>query len=400
MEKNESYVISGMYTYYYHNGRYADWGHFELEAAKLAIEDINASGLLDKPLEMPETLIEDYHCWPDNAAEITENIFKKHDNILALTGVDCSGPAVHMSNVAKKWKIPAVSCGSNTSELSSIEEFPYFVRVVTPSDIFDGYLLVLAKYLDINEIVFCHTTDSWGLGARDVILEFAEKYNIKLVETLAYARDTSVDDMLVHVKKFKEKGYKNYLIIAPTPDTVTVFKAFYHLDMNVEGMRIFAGEMVSADEKEDVVFGSYGYIAPMTSFPKSTMLDTFVEKFEKAIEKKVDIDSKAFAFASLSYDHIWLVAHGIRYLIDNKMEINGENLNVAMRKVDFQGLSGRIAVVENTNDRAYMGMSFLNNQGYNADGSVNFVAVGSLDTETEEIVFHHDRMRWPGTREK
>ena len=39
----KEYKIGGMYTYDYHDGRHADWGEYELHAAKMAIEDINAS---------------------------------------------------------------------------------------------------------------------------------------------------------------------------------------------------------------------------------------------------------------------------------------------------------------------------------------------------------------------
>ena len=42
----KEYKIGGMYTYDYHDGRHADWGEYELHAAKMAIEDINASGML------------------------------------------------------------------------------------------------------------------------------------------------------------------------------------------------------------------------------------------------------------------------------------------------------------------------------------------------------------------
>ena len=50
----KEYKIGGMYTYDYHDGRHADWGEYELHAAKMAIEDINASGMLGgNTLNMP-----------------------------------------------------------------------------------------------------------------------------------------------------------------------------------------------------------------------------------------------------------------------------------------------------------------------------------------------------------
>lgn len=396
--QKDFYTIGGMYTHFYHNGRYADWGDFALQAAQMAIEDINASKMLDKVLQMPENLIEDYHCWPEHATEVAERIMAQ--NVLAITGVDCSSPAVHIANVAEKWKIPAISYGVNSSEFNNPEDFPYFVRVVTPSDIFDGYLLVLAAHLGLKDMIFLHTTDSWGMGAKDIIIDFAQKYKVDLKQIIAYDRDTSVEEMVTIMQPLLEKGEKNYLIIAPTPDTVTVFKAIHALDRNEEGLRIFAGEMVSADEKEDVIYGSYGYIAPMTKLFESDLLSDFTARFEKRIGSSVDISSKAFAFAALSYDHIFAIAHGIKDLLDKEKEVSPQNLMEALRLIDFAGVTGRVAITPNTNDRAYMGVSFLNNQGYNENGTVRFVPVGSLNPETSEIHFEADKVKWPGERLK
>lgn len=396
MNLDNFYTIGGMYTYHYHNGRYADWGDYALQAAQLALNDINASKMLDKPLQMPDHLIEDYHCWPEHARTIAEKLLSQQ--ILALTGVDCSGPAVHIADEAKKWKIPAISYGVNASEFTSVDRFPYFLRVVTPSDIFDGYLLVLAAHLNIKNLVFCHTNDAWGLGAKKVILEFAKKHGVTLDHIVEYERDTEVKDMITHIKPFKEKGYKNYLIIAPTPDTVTVFKAFHELDMNKEGYRIFAGEMISADEKPDAVYGSYGYIAPMTKLFDSDLLSDFTKRFQEFSGQEVDIASKAFAFAAISYDHIFAVAHGIKLMLDNNIHVTPQNLMDSIRKVDFSGVTGRVAFTKGTNDRSYMGVTFLNNQGYHEDGSVKFVPVGSLNPDTKEMTFEHDKVKWPGMK--
>ena len=53
----KEYKIGGMYTYDYHDGRHADWGEYELHAAKMAIEDINAArvGLLSPDIVEEDT---------------------------------------------------------------------------------------------------------------------------------------------------------------------------------------------------------------------------------------------------------------------------------------------------------------------------------------------------------
>ncbi len=42
----ETYQLGGMYTFVYHDGRYADWGNLGIASAHIAVEEMNASGLL------------------------------------------------------------------------------------------------------------------------------------------------------------------------------------------------------------------------------------------------------------------------------------------------------------------------------------------------------------------
>ncbi|MFQ3362915.1 MAG: ABC-type branched-subunit amino acid transport system substrate-binding protein, partial [Woeseiaceae bacterium] len=112
---SETFEIGGLYTYHYHDGRYADWGDYARVSALMAIEDINKNNFLgdsDQLNMSPENLI-DYHCWPSNAAVMAETLIKK--NILILTGTDCSSPAVEIAKVASEYKIPVISNGANAS---------------------------------------------------------------------------------------------------------------------------------------------------------------------------------------------------------------------------------------------------------------------------------------------
>ena len=175
------YDLGGMYTYHYRDGRYSDWGDFSLHGSRIAIAEINESGMLgDARIRMTNENTIDYHCWPENAALMAETLMQK--GILVLTGADCSGPAVDIARVAEKYKIPVISNGSNASMLSSVEEFPYFVRVVSPSEQYEGYLINVAAHFGVEEIAYFYTTDAWGLGARDVIHESTQQRNINIVQ--------------------------------------------------------------------------------------------------------------------------------------------------------------------------------------------------------------------------
>ena len=392
----EIYDLGGMYTYHYRDGRYADWGDYALHGARIAIDVANQSGLLgdDQIRLKPENTI-DYHCWPDNAAVMAETLMQK--DILALTGADCSGPAVEMARIAGQYGVPVISNGANASALSSTKEFPWFVRVVTPSEQYEGYLIDVAANFGVRRIAYFHTNDAWGLGARRVIREYAAKNAVAIVQEFGFDRDTPMEQIVPALTRAKDAGLRHIVMTGPTPDTVTVFRGLHKLDMNQPGYSIYAAEMISADEGAEPVAGSVGYFAPMTMLPESPELSKFQELLEARLGTQVDPDSKAFFYGALSYDHILAVTHAIRAAKEAGDAVNRANLMRHLRAIDFAGATGRVSIVPGTNDRGHMAVQIFNGQGYKADGkTVHFVPVGYVDPDDERLVMHADRILWPG----
>ncbi len=392
----EIYDVGGMYTYHYHDGRYADWGDFERHGARIAIQELNASGILgDDRIRMTDENTIDYHCWPEGAALMAETLMKK--GILALTGADCSGPAVEMARVGAQYEIPVISNGANASMLSSSEEFPYFVRVVTPSEQYEGYLIAVAAHFGVEEIAFFHTTDAWGLGAKNVIHEYAKQRGITIVQEYGYPRDTPYEVIKAHVEKVKQAGIRHIVNTSPTPDTVTMFRALNELGMNQPGYSLYAAEMISADEAPEAVAGSLGYFAPMAQLVPSPTLSRFTAALEKRLGTPVAPSSKAFFYAALSYDHMLAVGYAIRDTKKAGEDVTSQNLMKYLRKMDFDGATGRVSLVPGTNDRAGLPVQILNSHGYQADGkTVDFVSVGSVDPMTGRLTLDESAIVWPG----
>jgi ABC-type branched-subunit amino acid transport system substrate-binding protein len=393
----EVFDLGGMYTYHYHDGRYADWGDYARHGARIAIEEVNASGLLgNNQIRLKAENTIDYHCWPENAAMMAETLMQK--DILVLTGADCSGPAVEIANVAAKYGVPVISNGANASSLSSSKEFPWFVRVVTPSEAYEGYLIDVAAHFGVDEIAYFYTTDAWGLGARKVIREYAESRGIRILQEYDFPRDTDYTAIEKHVAKVRTAGIKHIVITGPTPDTVTVFRALHALGMNKPGNTIYAAEMISADESRDAVDGSLGYFAPMAKLADSQRQFNFQQALESRLGRSIDPNSKAFFYGALSYDHILAVAYAIKAIGDDGKIVNRENMMAYLRRMDFEGATGRISLVPGTNDRANMPVQIFNSHGYKADGkTVNFVSVGSVNPETGELSLDEQAILWPGS---
>lgn len=388
--------LGGMYTYHYNDGRYADWGDYARHGARIAIEEVNSSGMLggDELRLKSENMI-DYHCWPDGAAAMTETLIQK--DVLAITGADCSGPAVEIANMAAKHGVPVISNGANASMLSSTEDFPWFVRVVTPSEAYEGYLVDVADHFGVTEIGYLHTTDAWGLGARRVIRDYAERRNITIAKEFGFPRETDYEVIEEYVREIRDAGIRHIVMTGPTPDTVRVFRALHQLHMNKPGYSIYAAEMISADEGPDAVQGSLGYFAPMTMLKDSEIVRNFQTNLERRLGRGVDPKSKAFFYGALSYDHILAVAHAIRSIKDDGQIVDRKNLMRYLRSVDFDGATGRVSLVGGTNDRAGMPVQIVNSHGYKSDGkTVQFVSVGTVDPDNGELSMDEDAIVWPG----
>jgi ABC-type branched-subunit amino acid transport system substrate-binding protein len=392
----ETYDLGGMYTYHYHDGRYADWGDYALRGAHIAIEEVNGSGMLgdDRLRLLPENTI-DYHCWPENAAAMAETLMRK--DILVLTGADCSGPAVEIARVAAQYKVPVISNGSNASTLSSPQRFPWFVRVVTPSEAYEGYLVDVAAHFGVGEIAYFYTTDAWGLGARQVIHAAVAQHRIEILKEYAFARDTDAETIMAMVAEVKAAGIRHIVMTGPTPDTVTLFRALHALDMNQPGYSFYAAEMISADEVPEAVQGSLGYFAPMAKLAETPRLVRFKDSLEQQLGHTVDYNAKAFFYGALSYDHIFAVAYAIEAIKLDGKTINRDNMMTYLRRMDFEGATGRVTLSHGSNDRANMPVQIFNSHGYKADGkTVDFVSVGSVDPVTGKLSVDESAILWPG----
>ena len=385
-----------MYTYHYHDGRYADWGDYAREGAFIAIDEINRKRFLgsDNYLQLlPENTI-DYHCWPSNAAEMAKTLFEK--NILILTGADCSSPAVEIAKVASDYKIPVISNGANASSLSSKNDYPWFIRVVTPSEEYDRYLVELADNLGVKEVAYFYTTDAWGLGARKVINETTKIKNISIKREFGFKRDTSQAVIDKFVYEIAKEEIKNIIITGPTPDTVRVFKAINKFGLNKKGNTIFATEMISADESIEAVNGSKGYFAPMTLLENSKILESFKLKLEGKIKKDIDVNSKAFFYSALSYDHIYTVAHAINNMNKSNTPVTSETLMSFLRKVDFIGATGRVYFSQNTNDRINMPLQIMNSHGHDVESNtVKFKSVAKVSSDGR-LIINKSKIIMPG----
>ncbi|SDK81372.1 ABC-type branched-chain amino acid transport system, substrate-binding protein [Maridesulfovibrio ferrireducens] len=407
------YNIAGMFSLSYSNGLKADWGNYALQSAKIAIEDINKSGILgEDTLVMKDENITDYRCRIQGSDVIAEKLFKKKD-ILALIGADCSGPAVKIARVGEKYKIPTISYGANAESLSSVKDFPYFIRVVSPSSVIDTSLVRSAKVFGAEKISIFHTTDAWGKGGMEAASEEAHKQGLE-IDTCGYSRNTNFFNVLTWLGQRKAAGIKHFVIIMPVPDTYTVYMAAKTLGMVSTDYYYYSSEMLSADNPPKGIYAAIGSFAPKARMPEGDKINKLRMQLGKNVGKKIDPNDVTFYWGVMGYDNAWAVAHAIKLAKDDGVtELTGEKLMPYLRKINYNGLGGNITIRPETNDRASMDLDIMNLRGY-ADpengyfnhwlrkitdpSSLNIVykPVGVLDSKSDTLKFNMNEIILPG----
>ncbi|GAU08160.1 ABC transporter substrate-binding protein [Desulfoplanes formicivorans] len=360
----KEYQLAGMFSLSYANGLKADWGNYALQCAQFAIEDVNNSGILgDDKLAMKEENISNYRCRIQGSDVIAEKLFKKK-NIIAMVGADCSGPAVKIAKVGAKYKIPTISYGSNAESLSSVENFPYFIRVVSPSSVIDTSLIRTAQHFGAKTISIFHTTDAWGMGGMESAAAEAKKLGLK-ADICGYPRNTNFYKVFTWLSRKKAMGIKHFAIIMPVPDTYTVYMAAKSLGMTKSGYYFYSSEMLSADNPPKGIYAAIGSFAPKAKMPEGKKIDQLREKLSKVEGKIIDANDVTFYWGVMGYDNIWAVAHAIKLAKDDGVtNITGEKLMPYLRKINYEGLSGKISIRPGTNDRAAMDLNIMNLRGY------------------------------------
>jgi len=110
----------------------------------------------------------------------------------------------------------------------------------------------------------------------------------------------------------------------------------------------------------------------------------------------VDVNSKAFFYGALSYDHIMTIGHAIKTMKDNDVEVSRKNLMPYLRNVDFQGVTGRVYFSKITNDRINMPLQIVNSHGLDKlTGTVKFESIATA-TSDGGLIIDNSKILLPG----
>lgn len=372
-----NYQIGGMFTRYYHNGTYAPWGDDSLKAALLAVDEINRTKLLGSDtLSLSADNNADYHCWPDGVEQQTKRLID--NGVVAIVGADCSSPAVIISKVAAKQGIPVISYGSETDALTSRRKHPNFARTFSSVTQNTKFLVEISKYFDRKHSAVIYTTDELGSSARKALDQLAYKNGLLFLSHQNFKRDAPVKDIIKLLSTIKKTGAKLIFVAMPKPDTRRVFEAAAQIGFMGPDVQYIAYEPLVWSENKTMNKGANGYLTYEAKPEPTKHYLHYLHAYKQRYHKKPE------PFAVLAFDSVFLVAHSI---LEAKKAL-GFDVKISLllpylHSVKFQGASGVISYLPNSNDREFISpMDIVNMQGVCAKtGKVRLVKVGGINMQ-------------------
>jgi len=152
-----------------HSGDLASYGLPSVNAAKLVVEKVNASGgVLGKKVEL---LIEDDACKPEVAGNTATKLVS--DGVDVVLGHICSGATKAAMGIYKNAGVVAMSPSATNPALTLSGEYPNFFRTIA-HDAMQAQLQVkfATEELNVKKIAILHDKGDYGKGQA----ELARKY--------------------------------------------------------------------------------------------------------------------------------------------------------------------------------------------------------------------------------
>lgn len=320
------------------SGAFAAAGNDVTEGAKIAADQINASGgVLGKPLEL---VVEDSKSNPTEAASAAEKLIV-HDKVVALMGASASTATLAVMPKLMEYKMPMLVETSSSSKITTAGN-PYIFRIAPPSEVEAAVFGKIVKKLGIHKADFLAVNNDWGRGTADEFSKMLKDNGIAvgLVEYM----DQSAVDMSAQLSKIKSSGCDTVFVTTAVEQLSLVLKQASELGLQARIIstggsqnpdQLIQNVGKAADGSWHIVF-----FAPWSpdATPNPAAAKTFVNEW---IKRKLPFGGLTSSFRG--YDGIRAIAEAIK--IAGKAD--PEATRAAFWKVDILGLNGPIKFEKN-----------------------------------------------------
>lgn len=161
-----------------HSGDLASYGIPSINAAELAVEEVNArGGVLGRPIEL---VIEDDQCKEEIASNTAAKVVGA--GVVAVIGHICSGATEAALSIYKDSEIVAISPSATKTTLTLGGSYPNFLRTIAHDDA-QGKLAgtYVAKTLGLKTIAVLHDKGAYGKGFAEACMDVLESAGVEVV---------------------------------------------------------------------------------------------------------------------------------------------------------------------------------------------------------------------------
>ncbi|WP_066716039.1 ABC transporter substrate-binding protein [Clostridium sp. Marseille-P299] len=313
-------------------GTMAGRGDYMKNAITLAAEEINeAGGVLGKEVEL---VIEDDQSDQTTAINMMNKMGSNKD-IVAVFGPHTSTNATAVSNTVQDYKLPYFTGGTSAQLKDLGNEYMFKVRC-NDTVVVNSAIKFVTETLGAKKIGILYINDEFGVGGRDIMVQYCEDNNIEYVEANHNATDQDLTSQIMQMKK------ENVDALIAWSSNVCPIVARQTTELGFDKPVImnsgFGGQDVLDSLPAEVTDGKYA-ASDFTAEDPSEEVAEFVEKYQKAYGVKPLGDWSASYYGAFKM---------LMQAIENGGTADRETIKNAMYEMkDFVAPLGTLATDEN-----------------------------------------------------
>lgn len=313
-------------------GTMAGRGDYMKNAITLAAEEINeAGGVLGKEVEL---VIEDDQSDQTTAINMMNKMGSNKD-IVAVFGPHTSTNATAVSNTVQDYKLPYFTGGTSAQLKDLGNEYMFKVRC-NDTVVVNSAIKFVTETLGAKKIGILYINDEFGVGGRDIMVQYCEDNNIEYVEANHNATDQDLTSQIMQMKK------ENVDALIAWSSNVCPIVARQTTELGFDKPVImnsgFGGQDVLDSLPAEVTDGKYA-ASDFTAEDPSEEVAEFVEKYQKAYGVKPLGDWSASYYGAFKM---------LMQAIENGGSADRETIKNAMYEMkDFVAPLGSLATDEN-----------------------------------------------------
>ncbi len=161
-----------------HTGDLASYGLPSVNAAKLVVDEVNASGGINGA--KIELFVEDDQCKPELATNTASKLVSSE--VVAVIGHICSGATKSALGIYKDSKIITISPSATNPPLTQSGEYPNFFRTIAPDDAQAKLATTFIKQkLGLKKLAVLHDKGDYGKGFSELVEKYAKEDGLEVV---------------------------------------------------------------------------------------------------------------------------------------------------------------------------------------------------------------------------